>query len=326
MSKLRWRGEMFETIPGHEDVKGYLTTALKKGAIGQSLLFTGSDIEAMGKFATEFACATLSHAQSHHPDLHIYHPEGKLGMHSIESMRRLSEEVYLTPFEGHRKVFILYQAERMLPTSSNALLKTFEEPAEDTLIILISNQPELLLPTIRSRCRIVRFTGEASPVEVAEIPELYEELYQVLRVVRFGTYKDMTQHTEKMGALFEAHKKERAKVLREEMLNAYTAKATLAQTEAIDKESEGIAAMECAAIVKKVMERVVYWYRDLELIKMMGETSQLIHKDEINHLKKQSPIGLNDVVEFVHAAQLAYQRSTSFSLCLENLFLKLGKI
>lgn len=317
---------MFETIPGHEDVKGYLATAIKKGAIGQSLLFTGSDIDVMGKFATEFACATLSHAESHHPDLHIYHPEGKLGMHSIESMRRLSEEVYLSPFEGHRKVFILFQAERMLPTSSNALLKTFEEPAEDTLIILISNQPEQILPTIRSRCRIVRFTGEAASLDVAEIPELYEELYQILRAVRFGTYKDMTQHTERMGALFEGYKKERAKVLREEMLSAYTAKATLAQTEAIDKESEGIAAMECAAVVKKTMERVIYWYRDLELLKMVGETAELIHREEVVHLKKQSPLELNDVVEFVHASQLAYQRSTSFSLCLENLFLKLGKI
>lgn len=317
---------MFETITGQDEIKGYLRTAVKKGAVGQSLLFTGSDVDVMGQFALELASSTLSHHGAHHPDLHVYHPEGKLGMHTIESMRRLSEEVYLSPFEGHRKVFVLFQAERMLPTSSNALLKTFEEPAEDALIILISNQPEQILPTIRSRCRIVRFTGETTHIAMEEIPELSEELYAVLKAVRFGTYKQLTGHTDKMGSLFDAYKKERVKVLREQMLSEFTTKATMVQTEAIDKESEGIAAMECAGIMKRLLEVVVYWYRDLELLKSVGDEDRLLHKGDVAILRQQNPIELNDVVEHVNDAQLAYQRSTSVSLCLENLFLKLGKI
>lgn len=317
---------MFETIAGHEEIKRYLSTALKKGAVGQSLLFTGADVDVMGAFATEFASSTLSHQGSYHPDLHIYHPEGKLGMHSIESMRRLSEEVYLSPFEGHRKVFILFQAERMLPTSSNALLKTFEEPAEDTLIILISNQPEQILPTIRSRCRIVRFSGESKHTGMQEIPELKEELYAILKTPRFGTYKHMTVHTDKVGTLFENHKKERAKLLREQMLSEYTAKANAVQSEAIDKEAEGIAAMECSGIVKGILELIIYWYRDLELLHSVGSVDSVFHTGDEKLLQAQSPLDLNEVFGYVNEAQLAYQRSTSLTLCLENLFLKLGKI
>ncbi len=317
---------MFEKIEGNEEIKGYLSTAVKKGAVGQSLLFTGSDVETMGQFAIELASSTLSHQGSHHPDLHIYHPEGKLGMHSIESMRRLSEEVYLSPFEGHRKVFVLFQAERMLPTSSNALLKTFEEPAEDTLIILISNQPEQILPTIRSRCRIVRFSGETAQESVEEIPELKEELYAVLKNSRFGTYKHLTVHTDKMGSLFENHKKERAKLLREQMVSEFTAKPGAQQSEAIDKEAEGIAAMECAGIVKKTLEAIIYWYRDLELIHIIGCPDNVFHKNETSALKSQKAVALDVVTGYVNDAYLAYQRSTSLALCLENLFLKLGKI
>lgn len=317
---------MFETISGCEEVKGYLRTALKKAAVGQSLLFTGADHEIMEKFALEFASATLSHTEVHHPDLHIYRPEGKLGMHTIESMRQLSEEVYMSPFEGHRKVFVLFEAERMLPTSSNALLKTFEEPAEDTLIILISAQPELILPTIKSRCRIVRFPGTSFQNALTEIPELSDELFQILKKSRFGTYKELTAHTDKIGTLFDTFKKDKVKLLRDQMTSAFSAKVSATQMDAIEKESEGIAAMECAAVVKKIYACIIFWYRDLALRKLVSGETLFVYPQFLSEMVTQPPVDLNSVTAFLQDAQLAYQRSTSLSLCLENLFLKLGKV
>ena len=58
---------------------------------------------------------------------------------------------------GRGKVFVVEQAELMKPAAQNALLKTLEEPAGRTLIILLTDQPDALLPTIRSRCQSVRF-------------------------------------------------------------------------------------------------------------------------------------------------------------------------
>ncbi len=113
-------------------------------------------------------------AAGNHPDLHIFRPEGKSGMHPMASIRQLLDEIYMPPFEGPCKIFILYGAERMLPSSSNALLKTLEEPLENTFFILISDEPDALLPTIRSRCRTVLFAAErevpANPL-VAKILE-----------------------------------------------------------------------------------------------------------------------------------------------------------
>src|SRR5690606_1908010 len=74
-----------------------------------------------------------------------------------EAMRRFSDEVYLAPFEAKKKIFIIHDAHRMLSYSANALLKTFEEPARDAIIILISGSPEQLLPTVLSRCQTIRF-------------------------------------------------------------------------------------------------------------------------------------------------------------------------
>jgi DNA polymerase-3 subunit delta' len=77
-------------------------------------------------------------------------------------------EATRSPFEGRTKVFIIEEAERMNPAAQNALLKTLEEPHDDSVFILISDQEEELLETVRSRCRIARL----EPVPESRIIEL----------------------------------------------------------------------------------------------------------------------------------------------------------
>ncbi|MBF5058662.1 hypothetical protein [Candidatus Neptunochlamydia vexilliferae] len=97
---------------------------------------------------------------------------GKKG--PIEAIRTLIEEANLPPFESERKVFIIHEADRMLPSSSNALLKTLEEPPSFVTIILISAHPEALLPTITSRCFQV-----PSDAKVATDRELSDQMFRL---------------------------------------------------------------------------------------------------------------------------------------------------
>lgn len=136
-----------------------LDERIKEETLPQTLLFVGADLS----MAKEFAKRLLGSAHvakidsGNHPDLHIYIPEEKSDLHAIASMRQLIDEMALPPFESPRKIFVIQDAEKMLPSSSNALLKTLEEPPSDALIVLLSNAPEALLPTIRSRCTSFRF-------------------------------------------------------------------------------------------------------------------------------------------------------------------------
>jgi DNA polymerase-3 subunit delta' len=91
-----------------------------------------------------------------HPDLLIISPEG--GQIRIEEIRAIDDTLSLKPFEGRKKVVIVDEADTMNPFSANAFLKTLEEPPEDSLIILISSNPDRLPDTIRSRCSRVNFT------------------------------------------------------------------------------------------------------------------------------------------------------------------------
>ncbi len=147
-----------------------LERLFQSGNIPHALLFAGPVGAGKSAAALQFAVDLLqtSKKPENHPDIHAYFPEGKVGMHPIESIRRLAQEVSLVPYEGRWKIFILHEAEKMLPTSSNALLKTLEEPAEHTLIILISHHPAGLLPTVRSRCQTIDFPPQATtPIDAS---------------------------------------------------------------------------------------------------------------------------------------------------------------
>src|SRR2546425_13011644 len=83
-------------------------------------------------------------------------------------MRELSREVFFEPFEGKRRFFILDEADKMNLESANSILKTLEEPPESSHLILISNKPNELLSTIRSRCQIYRF-GSLPPSNIEHV-------------------------------------------------------------------------------------------------------------------------------------------------------------
>jgi DNA polymerase-3 subunit delta' len=74
-----------------------------------------------------------------------------------DEVNEIIEKINVKNYEAKYKVIIIYQPERMHIATANKLLKSLEEPPPFTLFILISSQPELLLPTIVSRCQIIKF-------------------------------------------------------------------------------------------------------------------------------------------------------------------------
>src|SRR4051812_17594000 len=137
----------FFGIIGNEEIKASLKYMVATKRVGHSLLFAGRDGIGKSLFAMALAIEMLGGTPAQkqriidgtHPDLHIYRPEGKVAMHSIDSLRAFSDDVYMAPTEAPYKVFVMHDADRMLPTSANALLKTFEEPAPQTLIIMLTS-------------------------------------------------------------------------------------------------------------------------------------------------------------------------------------------
>src|SRR5688500_9261356 len=98
-----------------------------------------------------------------HPDVHFVEAAADKKMISVEQIRGLVEEATMRPYEGRTKVFIIDPADGLSPGGSNSLLKTLEEPSRDTEFLLITRSPDLLLPTIRSRCQQI-YVGDTARV------------------------------------------------------------------------------------------------------------------------------------------------------------------
>ena len=103
---------------------------------------------------------------SPHPDLVWMRPPG--AQHLVDDVREMViRAASLRPIEGERRVFVIEEAEALGDESQNALLKTLEEPAPFAHLILLCSDPELLAPTIVSRCQVVEF-GPLAPDAVLE--------------------------------------------------------------------------------------------------------------------------------------------------------------
>ena len=153
----------FENIKGQEFAKKYMINSINKGKINHAYMFEG--IEGIGKetFAYDLAKILLEtpHLENA-PDCIRVKPEGN--SIKIAQIRNLQSDIVIKPHKKY-KIYIIDKAEKMTLEAQNALLKTLEEPPEYAIIILVTNNKEGLLPTIRSRCEIVKFT----PVTFIEI-------------------------------------------------------------------------------------------------------------------------------------------------------------
>jgi DNA polymerase-3 subunit delta' len=111
------------------------------------------------------ACGKIGRGR--HPDVVEVRPEAKTVI-TIDQIREVAGRATLRPYEGRRPVWILDPADLMQEPAANALLKTLEEPAGASLFVLVTAAAGALLPTILSRCQVVRFDplGEAPLREI----------------------------------------------------------------------------------------------------------------------------------------------------------------
>ncbi len=167
----------FNNLIGNDTSKEILLNTLKEGRLSHSYIFSGPSGIGKKLFAIEFAklincnaelenrpddcgCSSCSKIEKMiHPDVMLFEYEGEKTIKIDQVRSDLEEKVFLSPFESRYKIFILDDAERMNNNAQNAFLKTLEEPPKDSIIILLTQSLNFIIPTIKSRCQIINFTN-----------------------------------------------------------------------------------------------------------------------------------------------------------------------
>ena len=153
----------FENIIGQEFAKRYIINSLNKNRISHAYMFEGINGIGKHKFCVELSKILLKIENlENSPDYIEINPSGS--SIKISQIRELQSDIIIKPHKNY-KIYVINEAEKMTVEAQNALLKTLEEPPEYAIIILITENKETLLDTIKSRCEILKFT----PLSIIDI-------------------------------------------------------------------------------------------------------------------------------------------------------------
>lgn len=156
----------------HDKIADGLIRNVRRNNPPHAYIFEGEEgigiLETAKLFAMSLACPSenppctvcnscISQKSGNNPDVILVLPEDKKKTIGVERVRELLKDAYIKPFLAKRKVYIFPDSSQLTEASQNALLKLIEEPPEYAVFILITDNAELLLETIRSRCVKVRF-------------------------------------------------------------------------------------------------------------------------------------------------------------------------
>ena len=208
---MTWHG-----IEGHDDVVEKLRRAVARNRLASSFLFCGPAGVGKRAFALRFAQALLCPARpaetldpchvcpscamalaGTHPDIEVVaKPEGKadlplallIGDDEHRGREGLCHWISLKPFLGGRRIAIIDDADFLNPAGANCLLKTLEEPPPQSVLILIGTSPARQLPTIRSRCQMIRFLPlpEETVARLLVSTGLVTDKAEAARLARYG--------------------------------------------------------------------------------------------------------------------------------------------
>ena len=175
----------FDNILGNGRVKKILRLALQKKRLPNSLLLYGPEGVGKRKLALTLAMAVncerrsddacgecptcLAISKGRFPDVQEIKPSGQFVR--VELVREMRQAAYMRPMVGRKRVFIIAEADKMNDESSNTVLKILEEPPFFSHFILVTDNPHLILPTIKSRCQALQFV----PVGREEIARALED-------------------------------------------------------------------------------------------------------------------------------------------------------
>ena len=317
----------FDDVLGNSRTKQILKKSLERSRIPNSLLFYGP--EGVGKRDMALvlakamnclkrkndACDVCSSCRAiengHFPDVMVISPEKNIL--KIEQMREMKQTAYLKPMVGRKRIFVVDQAEKMNEEAANSVLKILEEPPSFTHLILITHNPYLILPTIKSRCQDLGFS-QISKYDIEKVlveRGQEEERARIISLLVRGNLKhainldweEVQPFREKAWQIFDG-------VFRGKGISSFVKDYAFRRRENLESE------------FVHVLEILSSFGRDLLLIKSKGEKKLMLNPDYESGLQDAAArISLGQALDFlvkIDTALYALDRSVNVNLLVSS--------
>lgn len=323
--------ESFKDVVGHKDILKYISNAVENNRVSHAYILNGERGSGKKMLANLFAmtllcetgdnepcgkCHSCKQAESgNHPDIIRVTHEKPNGI-SVDDIRtQVNNTVDIKPYQGPYKVYIIPQADMMTPQAQNAILKTIEEPPSYAVFLLLTENAETLLPTINSRCVMLKLRNIKDTLikkylmENLEIPD-----YKADMCTAFAQGN--------MGRAIMLANSDHFNEIREEAVQLLKHISEM-------ELNEIVAAVKNISVYKleitDYLDIIMIWYRDVLLYKATKEIDKVVFKDQLQSIKEQarksSYEGIELILESLEKAKARLKANVNFDLVMELLFL-----
>ena len=320
----------FKDVVGHKDILKYISSAVENNRVSHAYILNGERGSGKKMLANLFAmtllcetgdnepcgkCHSCKQAESgNHPDI-IRVTHEKPNSISVDDIRtQVNNTVDIKPYQGPYKVYIIPQADMMTPQAQNAILKTIEEPPSYAVFLLLTENAETLLPTINSRCVMLKLRNIKDTLikkylmENLEIPDYKADMCTAFAQGNMGR-AIMLANSDHFNEIRE-EAVQLLKHINEMELN------------------EIVAAVKNISVYKleitDYLDIIMIWYRDVLLYKATKEIDKVVFKDQLQSIKEQarksSYEGIELILESLEKAKARLKANVNFDLVMELLF------
>lgn len=322
---------LFQDIIGHQEIIEHFQKAISYGKVSHAYILNGPDKSGKMMLAERFAaalqcdkgeqepcmsCPSCSKAESrNHPDI-IYLQHEKPATISVDDIRKqINNDIAIKPYYGPYKIYIIDEAEKMNQQAQNALLKTIEDPPLYAVILLLTNNADIFLPTILSRCITLNLKMVPDTVirdylmKNCQVPDYKAEICTAFAQGNVGKAIQLAENED-----FNELKNSAVQLI---------------------KRIKDIELYEMMGAIKHIttyklqindyFDLLMVWYRDVLLYKATADINSLIFKDEIydikNQASKSSYSGIETILQALEKAKLRLNANVNFELVMELLLL-----
>lgn len=313
-------GSVLDKFIGHNLVRSWVKTAIESGSLPHAHLITGQDGIGKSYLAKEIAWQILGLPDGkNHVDIIEYKTNKK--SFGVDEVRDIIEEVNKKPFEGDKKVIIIYHGEKLTIQAQNAFLKTIEEPPKGIHIIITTESTELLLDTIKSRCQIHKLLRLSN-----------KQIKDFLRI----KYPELDEETLNTAVAFSDGIPGRAeKLLKDDEFNSIRNTTLKILEDILTKREELVIQYEQELIKFKnkeedILNSLLSFIRDIMIYKDLENSKIIINRDKFNDIRKLSSMfsysKLYELIEIINKSREALFSNVSSAMAYDIMLLNMLEV
>ena len=307
----------FEKIKGQNFAKKYLTNSIKSNMVSHAYMFEGPNGIGKNTMARELAAILLEMENLFNsPDYIEIKPDGN--SIKIAQIRKLQSDILVKPYKSY-KIYVIDEAQKMTVEAQNALLKTLEEPPKYAIIILITDNKESLLDTIKSRCEIIKFT----PIPMQEVAS-----YLTMNGIdskRASLLANFSRGSMKMA--IELSESEEFHLMREEVQKYVETFLNGNLIEIMDIQSS---IEKYKDQITNVLDLLINYFRDIMMVKENVDNSMIINLDRLIFVKNMSNkttySQLSKIIDIIEETKNKLRSNCNFNISIQVMTLNIYEV